>query len=105
MAFSQPIPRPFSEHGIWVYAPAGPGVFGISNSREWIHVGQASNIRDALLACLKTPQGALLDYLPTGFVYEQCVPEVHANRRLQLIAEYRPVCERRGRPPEPRAAQ
>jgi hypothetical protein len=94
MAFSQPIPRPFSERGIWVYAPATPGVFGISNSRGWIHVGSANNIREALLECLRGREARLLESAPTGFVFEPCVPEIHASRRLQLVAEYDPILER-----------
>lgn len=95
MAFSQPIPRPFSERGILIYAPTVPGVFGISNSRAWILVGVAGNIREALLKCLRLPDAKFSNYTGTGFVFEACAPEVQANRRLQLIAEYDPICERR----------
>jgi hypothetical protein len=94
MAFSQPIPRPFSERGIFIYAPAAPGIFGISNSRSWIHVASASNIREALLKCLRLPDTRLSNCAPTGFVFEACAPEIQANRRHQLIAEYDPICER-----------
>jgi len=52
MAFAEPIPRPFNERGIWVYAPSASGVFGLSNSKGWIHVGESADIRAALLNCL-----------------------------------------------------
>ena len=94
MAFSQPIPRPFSEHGISVYAPPTPGVFGISNSRSWIHVDLADNIREALLNCLRSGDRTLMDCHPTGFVFENCSADLQSARRLQLIVEYDPICER-----------
>lgn len=93
MAFSYPIPRPFNEHGIWVHAPAVPGMFGVSNSRGWIRVGRATNIREALLDCLRDREPAFLDCGPTGFVFEPCATEIQVNRGVQLIAEYHPTCQ------------
>lgn len=97
MAFSHPILRAFNEHGIWVHAPAVPGIFGVSNSRRWIRVGRAANIREALLDCLQGQDSAFLDCGPTGFVFEPCPNEVQANRGIQLIGEYHPVCQPQAR--------
>ena len=91
MAFAQPIPRPFNERGIWFYAPAAPGVFGVSNSKGWIHVGQATDIRAALLGYLGGHDPRLLEFAPTGFVFEQCALEIRNFRRTQLTAEYHPA--------------
>ncbi|MEI9813638.1 MAG: hypothetical protein WDO18_13760 [Acidobacteriota bacterium] len=99
MAFAQPIPRPFNERGICFYAPSEAGVYGISNSKGWIHVGEALDIRDALLGCLSGQEPQLLECEPAGFVFEPCGSEIRSNRCLQLIAEYNPFCERRQRKP------
>jgi hypothetical protein len=91
MAFAQPIPRPFNERGIWVYAPAASGVFGISNSKGWIHIGESSDIRAALLQHLQGHDSNLLNYAPTGFVFELCAAEIRTRRQIQLAAEYQPA--------------
>lgn len=94
MAFAQPIPRPFNERGIAFYAPAASGVFGISNAFGWIHVGEAADIRAALLLCLRGHDPKLLSLGPTGFVFERCAPEARSHRQTQLRSEYRPAITR-----------
>lgn len=95
MAFAQPIPRPFNERGIWFYAPSAPGVFGLSNSKGWIHVSETDNIRASLLHYFRGHDPKLLDFDPTGFVFEECVHEVQKYRQAQLAAEYRPKYKQR----------
>ena len=90
MPFAQAVPRPFHERGIWSFAPAAPGVFGLSNAKGWIHVAETGDIRSALLDCLNGQDTGLLAHAPTGFVFEQCSVEVRKQRRLQLTMEYRP---------------
>jgi hypothetical protein len=94
VAFARPIPRPFNEPGIRCYAPVASGVYGISNAQKWIHVGEASNIQAALLACLSSRDPKLLQFGPSGFVFEECGHGTRVDRRLRLIAEYDPICER-----------
>jgi len=69
-----------------------PGVYGISNAREWILVGSGDDVQNALLAHLTQPGTRLLSRIPTGFMFEPCEVGECANRRQALIAELRPVC-------------
>ncbi|MFM2125368.1 MAG: hypothetical protein RL328_1819 [Acidobacteriota bacterium] len=91
MAFTHPIPRPFNERGISFYAPSTSGVFGISNSQNWILVGETADIRATLFSYLRGNDPKLLGYGPTGFVFEQCPLEVRRQRQVQLRTEYRPA--------------
>lgn len=95
MAFSQPIPRPFNERGIWNYAPAASGVFGITNSREWVYVGAAEDIRATLLKLESGADSQVSGSLATGFVFEACNSELRTDRMEQLRSEYNPVALRR----------
>jgi hypothetical protein len=95
MAFAQPIPRPFNERGIWNYAPAESGVFGITNSREWVYVGASADIRATLLQLENGGDAQLSGALATGFVFEACDSELRNGRQEQLQAEYNPVSQRR----------
>ena len=53
MPFNQLIPRRFTLDAINMYAPVTSGVYGLSNSREWIYIGETDNIQGSLLAHLK----------------------------------------------------
>ena len=93
MPFEQTTPRPFTLRGVEFYAPAVPGVYGISNSRQWIFIGQADDIRSALLGLLTSTMG---QNSPAGFVYEQCDASARQVRETRLIREYGPVMNRNG---------
>ena len=45
MPFEEPISRPLTSVGVHAYAPAVSGVYGISNAREWIYIGETDNIQ------------------------------------------------------------
>jgi hypothetical protein len=100
MAFSRPIPHAFTRASVEQYAPPVPGVYGLSNARQWVFISAAGNIREALKECLSAE--ALTAHNPTGFVYEICDSEHLEARCARLIVEYSPVCnlpaagERRG---------
>ena len=53
MPFEQLTPRTFTTGGVQMYAPSAAGVYGISNAREWVYIGQTDNIQGALLAHLR----------------------------------------------------
>lgn len=91
MPFEQLTPRPLTPGGIRIYAPAVPGVYGISNAREWVYIGQSDNIRDALLTYLSDSNPALIAQEPVGFVYETCGGFTRTTRQERLIFEYRPA--------------
>ena len=53
MPFDQLIPRPFSSMGVDMYAPTAYGIYGISNAREWIYIGETDDIQATLLSYLQ----------------------------------------------------
>lgn len=93
MPFEQLIPHAFMAGSVRCYAPVAPGVYGISNAREWIYIGQAENIQDALLGHLRG-DAAVLQWEPTGFVFETCAGDQRRIRQDCLVLEYTPVCSR-----------
>ncbi|HEX3748117.1 MAG TPA: hypothetical protein VHW09_29510 [Bryobacteraceae bacterium] len=75
-------------------APAASGIYGVSNAREWIYIGESDNIQAALLQDLQEGSSAVLQRRPTGFVFELCGPMGRLARQGRLILEYGPVCNR-----------
>jgi hypothetical protein len=92
---------PFENHGSRAYtetsirknAPAASGVYGLSNSREWIYVGESANLQGCLLAHLR---GADLELArtPTGFTYELSRTADRVARQGRLVLELDPVRNR-----------
>jgi hypothetical protein len=76
-------------------APAASGIYGISNAREWIYIGESDNIQASLMHDLEKGDSALLKRFPTGFVFELCVAADRQSRQDRLSLEYEPVCNRR----------
>ena len=95
MPFEQLIPRPLSLVAVQAYAPNTSGVYGISNAREWIYIGETDNIRGTLLAHLQQPATSLMKRQPTGFVFEVCDGVRRPARQDRLVLEYEPTCNRR----------
>ena len=73
-----------------MYAPKQGGVYGISNAREWISIGQTDDIRSALLTHLRDDPRAFMSADPQGFVYEVCPASARSAREARLTAEYGP---------------
>lgn len=91
MPFENYLARAFTLPSIRTNAPALPGVYGISNGREWIYIGLSENIQGSLLRHL-TEDNSIREKRPAGFVFEICLPERQRIRCDRLIREYRPVC-------------
>src|ERR1035438_10488357 len=72
MPFEHLIPRPLAPLAIQAYAPMASGVYGISNAREWIYIGETDDIRGALLTHLSEYESPLMQSKPAGFVFEVC---------------------------------
>jgi hypothetical protein len=70
------------------------GVYGISNATEWIYIGEADNIQEALAEHLHEGNTALMKRRPTGFVFETCEWTRRPSRHDRLILEYEPTCNR-----------
>jgi len=94
MPFNQFTPRNFTSDAIQMYAPAASGVYGISNAREWIYIGETDNIRNSLLNHLHEINTTLIEREPTGFVFEVCDQAQRASRQDRLVGEYGPACNR-----------
>jgi hypothetical protein len=92
----------FSELLIERLAPPLAGVYGLSNAREWIFVGETENIKAALLTHLQATNRAVADRSPTGFTFEVCSPHARFARQDRLIQELEPVCNRSTPHAEPR---
>jgi hypothetical protein len=95
MPFEEFIPRSFTAVSVRANAPAVSGIYGVSNAREWIYIGQSDNIQASLLHELRQRDSALGKRYPTGFVFEPCIPAERLARQNRLILEYEPVCNRR----------
>jgi hypothetical protein len=98
MPFDHPIPHPFTAGAVHMYAPEVSGVYGISNKSEWIYIGAADSIQDALLDHLEDAGTALMKREPTGFVFEACDGSRRPGRQSRLVVEYEPTCNRRTSP-------
>jgi len=97
MPFDQPVPRPFVSTAVQAFAPSAPGVYGISNAREWIYIGETDNIKFALLTHMQELHASVMERQPTGFVWELCDGPQRTNRQNRLVLEYEPVYNRRER--------
>ncbi len=94
MPFAQLPPRSFTASSVREHAPAQSGVYGISNAAEWIYIGEADDIQEALLGHLRELEPSLLRRQPTGFVFEVCDRAIRPARQDRLVLEYEPTCNR-----------
>ncbi|MEK7408442.1 MAG: hypothetical protein AAB225_25500 [Acidobacteriota bacterium] len=94
MPFDRFVPYTFSLISVQKNAPALSGVYGLSNAREWIFVGETDNIQATLIRHLQETHTPLLERGPTGFIFELCFPYNRLARQERLIQEYQPVCNR-----------
>jgi hypothetical protein len=75
-------------------APAASGVYGISNARQWIYVGETANIQAELARHLRSPNIFLKEHAPSGFTFELSAPEHRGERRNRLVVELDPIGNR-----------
>ena len=94
MPFDRIRPHSFSIVSVQNNAPALSGVYGLSNAREWILVGETDNIKATLIGHLQETHTPLLGQKPTGFTFELSVPCERVARQERLIQEYQPVFSR-----------
>jgi hypothetical protein len=93
MPFEKLTPRPFTSGSVQMYAPVASGVYGISNAREWLYIGETEDIQGALLAHLRDAGPSFLQ--PAGFVFEVCEGARRSTRQDRLVLEYEPAWNRR----------
>ena len=94
MPFDQFVPRNFTPYSVQTYAPITSGVYGISNAREWLYIGESDNIQSSLLTHLQDLKTSLMKRAPTGFVFEVCDQARRSARQDRLVLEYEPTCNR-----------
>ncbi len=94
MPFENCVAHAFTVNSISAYAPAAPGVYGITNAREWIYIGVADDIRGVLLSYLRESGTPVMRRRPSGFVFEIRADWERTNRQNRLVMEYEPVCNR-----------
>jgi len=95
MPFADCAARSFTIPSVRKNAPELSGVYGLSNAREWLFVGQGNNIRAKLLEHLNEVDTALMAQKPTGFAFELCPPAELIRRQDALVRELEPRCNRR----------
>jgi hypothetical protein len=86
--------RSFTRISIQNNAPAASGVYGLSNSRGWIYIGETDNIQGELLGYLDRPELFGEGERPSGFTYELGSAENRIQRRNQLVVELDPAGNR-----------
>jgi hypothetical protein len=94
MPFDPALPRSFTNGTVRQYAPAASGLYGLSDSRRWIYIGESDNIQASLLGHLSRPEPELSDNPPTGFVFESCDRSGRGARYDRLVQEYAPAINR-----------
>jgi|SRR3954451_7720310 len=94
MPFANPFSRAFSVPSICNHAPSAPGIYGLSNARQWIFIESTTDIRGALLARQSERTNELSALSPTGFTFELCEPSMQPSRQNRLVMEYEPVMNR-----------
>lgn len=90
MPFQNQHARSFKAAEIRRAAPAFSGVYGLSNARGWIHVGETDNIQGRLLEHLEGTDSFRTEGTPTGFSFELCPPQDRVARQGRLIHELHP---------------
>lgn len=98
MPFDRPIPHPLNTRCVSLFAPSQSGLYGISSQDEWVYIGEADDIRNALLQFLEgndSREKAKADMTRLGFVFELCSRGLRPGRQDQLVREYEPKRNRR----------
>ncbi|MDZ7639403.1 MAG: hypothetical protein U5J83_14305 [Bryobacterales bacterium] len=91
MSFNCPSAKAFTRASIWKNAPEAPGVFGLSDARNWLMIEESNNLRAELMAVYDQMNAFPSGSPPTGFSYEVCDAHMRRDRWLQLTRELSPV--------------
>ena len=94
MPFENAGNRSFTMISVDKNAPAASGVYGLSNARQWIYVGETDNIQAELFKHLRSPSDFLRSQQPSGFTYELRPAEERVRRQNELVFELEPVGNR-----------
>jgi excinuclease UvrABC nuclease subunit len=86
--------RSFTATSVDKNAPAASGVYGLSDARQWLYVGETANIQAELLRRLQSPDAFLKEHAPSGFTFELSAAEHRMDRQNRLIFELDPIGNR-----------
>lgn len=95
LSFQKYVAHTFSASSINRYAPSAPGVYGLSNARGWIIVGETDDIKARLFQHLQEGEASLSGQVPKGFSFELVAGNGRASRQQYLIEELQPMCNPR----------
>jgi excinuclease UvrABC nuclease subunit len=76
------------------HAPTTSGVYAVLSVGRWLYVGESGSIRGSLSLQFAGANPCLAGLDPTHFMYELVPDAERAARRRELIAEFRPACNR-----------
>ena len=82
--------HPFHSAIVERIVPAVSGVYGLHTRHRQVLIGEAANLREALLLQLKETEQLFGSRQPSYFSFEICETNLRATRAQALIAEYRP---------------
>jgi len=91
LSFQKYVAHTFSASSINRYAPAAPGVYGLSNARGWIFVGESDDIRSSLFQHMQEGESRLGGEVPRGFSFELVAGKGRTARQQYLIEELQPM--------------
>ena len=97
MPFAECAGRSFTVASVQKNAPESSGVYGLSNGREWLFIGEGNNIRAHLLEYLRETTAVLRTQVPTGFTFELCAASERVARQGVLVRELAPCFNHRMR--------
>ena len=81
----------FEEEAIHAFAPAASGVYGLYNFDYQLFIGEADNVREALLRHLESDHSRSPRFQPTGFTFKTCPAELRKRNIESLTQQYQPV--------------
>ena len=98
MSFADCAAMSFTRASVQKNAPDCSGVYGLSNGREWVFIGEGDSIRSHLLGHLNDLDAVLKTRAPTGFSFEVCAPKDRTARQEMLVRRLKPFYNTRLEP-------
>lgn len=87
--------HPFKGAIVERIVPAVSGVYGLHTRRQQLFIGEAADLREALLLHRNEADKLFRGRPPSYFSFEICETNLRASRAQALIAEYRPSIQAR----------
>ena len=82
--------HPFEDAIVERIVPAVSGVYGLHTQRQQLFIGEAADLREALLRHRSEAEKLYRDRQPSYFSFEVCETSLRASRAQALTAKYRP---------------